>query len=268
MSFEIGDIVEPQTVITFSGEDFDLVGTSGTVIDRQIVSTTVDNIDSYQYKVELFEPLVVGSGVTEQTEDVFWFSEEELTGEFPEDIVDFQGVSELLGSGVSTVSNNKVIMEDTLSKVESTSPYHTDLTNLISIVEADENVINSQDISSQSKGDLNVASGVAELTAFNSEIYKELSDNLYGFYTLVSELEQELQTESVLSAEQEQKALEDDEQNFNIFYETYVNTEDSSSLLTPGASSTNNETEISGLIDDSELTSDLLIAPLLNLETD
>lgn len=268
MTFEIGDIVEPQTVITFSGEDFDLVGTSGTVIDRQIVSTTVDSVDSYQYKVELFDPLVVGSGVTEQSEDVFWFSEEELTGEFPEDIVDFQGVSDLLGSGISTVSNNKIIMEDTLSKVNSTSPYHTDLSNLISIVENDENLINSQDISSQSKGDLNVASGVAELTSFNSEIYKELSDNLYGFYTLVSNLEQELQTESVLATEQEQKALEDDEQNFNIFYETYVNNEESSSLLIPSEATTNTDTEISELIDDSEITADLLIAPSLELETD
>lgn len=273
MSFEIGDIVEPATVITFSGEQFDLTGTSGTVVDRQINGATVEGDSTFLYKVELFDPLVVGSGIDTQSEDMFWFSETELGGDDGTGGgLDFNGVNSLVGSGINAVSISKANIEETLSNVETTSPYHSDINRLLSIVSEDAETLTSQsqDITSESKGDLTAASGISQTLGFSSSIYNELSDNIYGFYTVVSEIEAQLQEETAQAMAVEKAAMEDDEQNFNMFYETFVDNEESVNLLMPTETNATeeNNTAIPELIDSSDLSADMLNAPSLDLETD
>lgn len=269
MVFEIGDIVEPEIIVTFSGVEFDLIGTSGTVIDRQVNGATSSGTNTYLYKVELIDPLVVGSGVNSQTEKIFWFSESELGGEDSTSDLDFNGVSNLVSSGINTTTTNQAIIQETLLQVDTVSPYYTDIGNLLSVASGATNAVTSQDISSGERGDLSVASGVTETSSFNSEVFKELSDNLFGFYTLVSDLENGLKEEEALAAEQEALASADDEANFNVFYETYVDNANSVNLFS--VSGTGSEEAITGpseLIDDSDINADLLNAPSIELETD
>jgi len=279
MTFLVGDVIPLYATITFSGVEFDLStnsGTSsGTVVAREISGLTPELVTDYLYRVQLFEPLVVGSGTASQSQSEFWLSEDEINGVVDDSLIfNVDELNSTLSSGIGTVSNNKSIIDQTLSQIDTASPYNTDVARLSSLAGEVLDFLTSSDTSevnnspTEENQTATVISGVATNGSFNTEIFKEISDNLYGFYTIVNETEAELKVRAEQEAEQEALAIADDQANFKVFFDSYVNNQNYTGLLSPKTVTESGTTNLSDFIDTSELSENSLIGDSLLLETD
>jgi len=279
MVFELGDVVPLFATVTLSGIDFDLStnsGTSsGTIVGRNSIGLTPQLDINYRYKVQLPEPIVIGSGVGLLSEDLFWLTEGEINGSvFNTDLFDVNGLNDTLASGLDTVSNNRIIIQQTLSLIDTSSPYSDDIKRLVTnasdiesfLVSADTSQVNNNP--SEQNQTASVISGYATTGAFSSNIFNEISDNLYGYYTVVNEAETELKTRSTLESEQDDLARADDQANFTVFYDTYVNNPVFTNLLSPSdTESEERGIDVNDLIDTSGLNDATLISGSLGLES-
>lgn len=275
MAFEIGEIVFPVVAVTFSGEIFDLTETSGTVINRQQTGTDLLGEATYLYEVDLFEDLVVGSGNNTATQSNIWLTDAELgAGEVTTTGITVSQIQDTLTSAITTVSTSKESIDATLASVNPVSSYYDDIKAIQQQVAFAESFLISQNVTSLTDtADLNrqgpSISGQAANSSISSQVAEEITDNLFGFYTLVNAADLEAAEESAQAQAQEVAAQADDEENLSAFYQTYVSNQGSKSLLTPSESeSTENLTDVGELTEDGTSDPDYLIGESLNLEQD
>jgi len=245
--FNIGDIVVPVVNLNSMSGEGDLLtqGISGTVINRSLIYTdpTVERT-YYTYQVNLSEPIMVPSGVSDTGfSTIFWFSEEDLgnTGPFSNIVViDAQGESDKFTTGQAKIDQALTNISQILSQMDSNSPYYDQVkAYLESISRHNQNMQNYSDVFSDS--DLLLGSGKSagkqgDVFGLDSDIFSELAENALGYHDVLKMIDDEFKNIEEQVSLQNSLAMEDDEANFTTYFNV-VAKGNGQNVLVPGGDS-------------------------------
>ena len=226
MAFEIGEIVTPIVNLTYSGVELPTYGVSGTVLERQITGSDTENNLLYDYKVQLFENIIVEDI---DYRNIFMFSDIDLgaiivvTGPYDAGLIN-QNFYSTLNLSEQTKNNTRA----TADRTNTSSSFYDSLDNIANVVDQQHSTFAARSTidTSASTGDQNrmaleldsISSGVN----INSLILQEISDNLYGYYTIVESMDTELQTIEKQTNDQYSKYLDDLSNLSNIYFQSVV----------------------------------------------
>lgn len=228
MSYEIGDIVVPVVnLITGSGEEINTGGISGTVIDRNLRFTDSEDVSYYNYQVEMSETYLISSGT--QSVSIFWFTEEDLGNSGPFSSiqkVDIEGESAKYSEGASAVNSNAIAIEAIRDTMDPTSPYYDTVSTYLNLIQEHQNKMNNYSNVFSNDSTINSTAKAAgkqgEVLGFDSLVFKEMAENALGYHDIFSKLKEEMSTLNLQVEEQNNKAFEDDAENFSVYYNSYV----------------------------------------------
>ena len=143
---------------------------------------------------------------------------------------------------VTTSATNTI--SDALTKVNNSSPYYDLINNLQGIVTAGSDVLNATTIdeakaSNISGSFVNFVPGVKEadrnsaLLGTNATLSADLAANLQGFYDVLTAQEQAIKDQSDMVFEQDMKAAQDDNLNFQTVQTVFLEAPETTNLLIP-----------------------------------
>lgn len=239
-AFEIGEVVTPVTNILFNGIEIPTQGVQGNVTSRQKIGQGAEEEIYYIYQVLMSQVLIYGPEETPQTGQVFWFSESDLGNPsgIPTNVVDEGAVS-------SSISEAKGISESaagTIGQIKTSvppiNPYFDTLSSYHSLAENNVTILSNAGVNTSDPTDLNRQGNTlinqSDILSSDSQILQELSENVYGFYTVTSELETQIRQEEFQAEEQESRAAADDSATFTAFVSTYIDSPAVTGLMIPG----------------------------------
>lgn len=273
MAFEIGETVTPSVNINFNGTEVPTQGKQGVVISRQDVGQDTEGGKLYTYQVQLSEVVTFGEPESQQSGQVFWFSESDLgnTQTATSSTLDEGTVSTSVANGKSSTESSTGTITQLTSAVPTVNPYHDTLKNYEAAALSNVEILSSSTINTSVENDLarkgNALVTQSEQLSTDTEIMKELSENVYGFYTITSEIESEIKQEQLNAELQESLAQQDDQQTFDTFVSSFIDNDTTKGLLVPDT-----ENAGQGVIGDIEDLDEInpadLITEPLDLEQD
>lgn len=267
MAFEINDRVIPLVDLTFSGEPIHTEGVSGTVTQRQQTSTTAAGEPIYSYHVNLDEQPLIGSGTEVAPGTLYWFTGAEVgdfTGVNTDPLVDQAGVQQTLTTSQSSAQTALSSVTQILSNVQEISPYFDSIKKFHGLIQNHADTLNSTTTDGNTDGELRNVGVLSDSLGTDVVVMQEISENLYGFYSVVTELEEELTTEQAQAKVQQALAYEDDALNQKAYTDTFVEGAQSALSLVPDTEGNIPVTPLP----DPEPELDELLTPSLILETD
>jgi len=240
MAFEIGETVTPVANLNSDGVEIPTLGIEGIVLARNKVGEDDEGNPYYVYQVQLSEVVTytIPSGA-EQSGQIFWFSESDLgaegesgyyldPGEVSSSISTSKGVSD---DAASTIAQMK-------SSVPTINPYYDILKNFEGLAQGHSDDLAAVSVDSGDPDSDYNKQGVALVQQSNnfssdSEIIKELAENVYGFYTVTAEVEADIKKEQEQAEVQDQLAVEEDTLIFSTFVNVYIDSPEVTGLMEP-----------------------------------
>jgi hypothetical protein len=160
------------------------------------------------------------------------FTEEELGGTVTiSGAYDVNEINQLHSDTLASMSNITSHMTATVTQTKTNSSFYTSLVNLQQAVQSDYTELSSKPSldGSMTEGDLN--RGAKELESYstrlgiNATILQEVSDNLYGIYTIVDDVKSSLNSQSLQTIDQQDALLKDRAQDSATYFNSVVVTE-------------------------------------------
>jgi hypothetical protein len=245
MAFEVGEVVTPVTNLNINGVEAPTVGVPGTVLARQNVGQDSEGNPYYTYQVQLSQELTFGEEEAQQSGQVFWFSESDLgssAGVTTPAGVDEGAVTTSVGVAKSATDSTAGVISQMKGNISIDNPYYDALNLYQKVAESNSQVLSNTSIDSSDPNSLNRQGGAittqSELYESDAKILQEISENVYGFYTITSEAEAALKQEQADAETQEKLATEDDSQTFETFVSTFIESPVVTGLLAPDSEST------------------------------
>lgn len=239
MSFEVGEVVTPVTNILNNAIEVPTTGEQGIVIARQKVGEDSEGNLYYIYQVRLDNVITFGTEENPQSGQVFWFGETDLGNTVPGGIVavDESAVTSSVATAQSVTDSALSTITQVKDSVPSANAYYDSLKNYEELAAANSALISDSTIDSSDSSDLsrqgNALISQSDLTSTDSQILQELSENLYGFYTITAELENEIKQEQEQAQQQEELAVQEDNLTFETFINSFIDSPTVGALLVP-----------------------------------
>jgi hypothetical protein len=269
MTYGVGDIVVIQSNLSYSGTVVPLVGTSGTIISETLIGADQGGNNLYRYSVDLGTPVIVASGApNQQTLTTVWMTQAEIDGTSQSTAVDINAINSSWQSSLTTIQNSASTINSLVGQVKAGGRYYDLLTSIYTSVTGMQGSMTGFNYSSLSPADQQVSGNTvqkaSDLYSFDSQVFTELAQNIFGLAQIVEGSEGDLQTAAAQAALQSQLAAEDNIANFNAYYSTYVTNTPASNALVPQATTA----PAVPTPDTSNITATMLITPILDLEQD
>jgi len=239
MAFEVGEVVTPVADINFNGTLAPTTGVPGVVSSRQKIGQIDDETPLYSYQVNLSEVVTFGEEPNIQSSQVFWFSESDLGGTVSDNDpdVDISTVNSAVTTAKATNEDSASAIGTLKANVPSLSPYSDTLNAYQKLAQSNADRLGATSIDTSTKDDTNRQGKAliisSDLLNSDAVILKELSENVYAFYTITSEAQSNIKQEAEQAETEEKKAAEDDDRTFQAFVEAFIDSSQASSLLIP-----------------------------------
>lgn len=253
MELEIGSQVTILNNSIYNEKEVNTQNTRGLIINKEVITTSGDTTDTltkvYSYQTQLAEPIytysdgieIVDGDGNPLPQTYFYYNDTDLVVDPAAPIIDTDDVSTKYQTAYGVVSDSARAVSEMRDSVDLNSPYHDILSSHAAIMDAQ--LLHMAGLTIEEVERSPETSGVttsrkverdSETMSVNGLLFTEISANLLGFYSIVSEVETELKIQQEQSMEERRRADEDDVLNYKAYHDSFINNPLTSNILIPG----------------------------------